>query len=115
MKYARARKDELIMVIDNFIEELELRRRLDTWLNSAKRDGYFLDTFDKNVARSDKHIADTLKYCLNFLGIRMTPERIFELNNEKFIRFFPHRSGGGFLSDIEKESQFCQERFSTGC
>lgn len=84
--------------------EIELSRRIKEWLEQGWKAGIVLKDLYKATARSDRELADALKFYINRLGEPDTPENIFRAN-ERLMDFVPFGSRVGFIPDIESAAQ----------
>ncbi|MEW6424673.1 MAG: hypothetical protein AB1523_07985 [Bacillota bacterium] len=87
-----------------FKTEIELSNRIKEWLDQGVKAGIVLrDLFRANV-RSERELADSLKFYINRLGEPGTPENIFRANKD-LMDFIPFGSRAGFVPDIESATQ----------
>ncbi|MEM3433312.1 MAG: hypothetical protein QXP27_03950 [Candidatus Methanomethyliaceae archaeon] len=84
--------------------EMDLNRRLREWLEQGAQVGIVLRDLYKSAARSDRDLADSLKFYINRLGEPDTPENIFRAN-ERLMSFVPFGSRSSFVPDIESPEQ----------
>lgn len=80
--------------------ELEFDRKIEAWLEEGVESGFVVRDLEKTYAKSDKDLADTLRFYINVLGQRGTSEEIFEAN-QTLQRFRPWGVSVGFAADIE--------------
>jgi len=87
-----------------FKSEIELSRRVKEWLERGVQAGIVLKDLYKAIARSERDLADSLKFYINWLGEPGTPESIFQANG-RLMGFVPFGSRAGFIPDIESAAQ----------
>jgi len=87
-----------------FKSEIELSRRVKEWLERGVQAGIVLKDLYKATAKSERDLADSLKFYINRLGEPDTPENIFQAN-ERLMGFVPFGSRAGFIPDIESAPQ----------
>jgi hypothetical protein len=87
-----------------FKSEIELSRRVKEWLERGVQAGIVLKDLYKATARSERDLADSLKFYINRLGEPDTPENIFQAN-DRLMGFVPFGSRAGFIPDVESAAQ----------
>ena len=85
--------------------EIEIDSRLTNWLEEGVKTGLVIRDIKRGTARSEKDLADALKFYINSCGLRGTPEEIYKENTE-LLGLIPFGQRVGFAPDIESCEQF---------
>ncbi|MCD6357360.1 MAG: hypothetical protein J7L75_02155 [Thermoproteales archaeon] len=84
-------------------DELRIYSKINEWIEEQKKRGLII--MDLKSSKSQKALADSLKFYINFMDEIMTSETAFKKNRETLLQFIKFGSKKGFIPDIESVNE----------